>query len=98
VTEAGAFEAIVETLGVDRLLYGSDLPVSHLRGRAVALGDSFLWLSAGNTDYSAWYGDVLPVLVGLESLRALKLGCRRLRLSDSQIEKIFYRNAVELYV
>ena len=51
VTEYGAFEAIVDTLGVDRLLYGSDLPVSHLRGRCVALGDSFLWVSAHNTDY-----------------------------------------------
>ena len=97
VTEAGAFEAIVDTLGVDRLLYGSDLPVSHMRGRCVAIGDSFLWLTGANTDYRAWYGDVQPVLVGLESLRALKLACRHLRLSDSQIEKIFYGNAAELY-
>src|SRR5262249_6103310 len=46
VTETGAFEAIVETLGVERLLYGSDFPISHMRGRCVAIGDSFLWLSA----------------------------------------------------
>jgi glutamate-1-semialdehyde 2,1-aminomutase len=32
VTEAGGFEAIVETFGHSRLLYGSDFPVSHLRG------------------------------------------------------------------
>ena len=46
ITDGGAIEAIVRTLGVDRLLYGSDFPVTHLRGRCVALGDSFLWLSA----------------------------------------------------
>jgi glutamate-1-semialdehyde 2,1-aminomutase len=97
VTEAGAFEAILETLGVERLLYGSDFAVSHLRGRCVALGDSFLWLSARNTDYRAWYGDMRPVLVGLESLRTLKLACHHLHLSDAQVEKIFFANARELY-
>jgi predicted TIM-barrel fold metal-dependent hydrolase len=97
VTEAGAFEAIIGTLGVEHLLYGSDFAVSHLRGRCVAVGDSFLWLSAQNTDYRAWYGDLQPVLVGLESLRVLKLACRHLRLSDSQVERIFFHNAAELY-
>ena len=97
VTEAGAFEAIVNELGVERLLYGSDFPISHFRGRSVALGDSFLWLSARNTDYSAWYGDMRPVLVGLESLRVLKLACRHLHLSDSHVERIFFGNAAELF-
>ena len=38
VTEAGAFEAIVDHLGSDRLIWGSDYPISHLRGRCVAIG------------------------------------------------------------
>jgi predicted TIM-barrel fold metal-dependent hydrolase len=97
VTEYGAFEAIVDVLGVDRLLYGSDLPVSHMRGRCIAVGDSFLWLTSANTDYRAVYGDVQPTLVGLESLRALKVACRHLRLSDSQVERIFHGNAMQLY-
>ena len=46
MTEAGAFEAIVETMGHDRLLYGTDFHVSHLRGRCIAIGDSFHWLYA----------------------------------------------------
>ena len=97
VTEAGAFEAIVRTLGVDRLLYGSDLPVSHERGRCVAVGDSFLWLSPQNTDFRAAYGNIQPALVGHESLRILKLACWNLRLSDTEVEQIFYRNAAELF-
>ncbi len=44
VTECGGFEAIVRTLGVDRLLFGTDFPVCHMRGRCVAIGDSFHWL------------------------------------------------------
>jgi glutamate-1-semialdehyde 2,1-aminomutase len=97
VTESGAYEAIVRTLGVDRLLYGSDAPVSHLRGRCVAIGDSFLWLSDANTKFSAAHSKLDPTLIGLESLRVMKLACWNLNLSDSQIEKIFWGNAAELY-
>lgn len=96
VAESGAFEAVVRALGVDRLLYGSDFPVSHVRGRCVALGDSFFWFSPKNADLHAAYGEIRPVLVGLESLRALKLACLNLGLSDSQIEMIFFGNAEEL--
>lgn len=97
VTEAGAFEAIMRVLGVSRLLYGSDAPVSHMRGRCVAIGDSFLWLSDANTSFAAAHADVRPTLVGFESLRVLKLACFNLALSDAQIEKIFWHNAAELY-
>jgi glutamate-1-semialdehyde 2,1-aminomutase len=96
VTEAGAFEAILNVLGPERLLYGADFPVSHMRGRCVAFGDSFLWLSAENVQWDAAYGEVKPSLVGLESLRVLKLACRHARLTDSQVEAVFHTNAVRL--
>lgn len=97
VTEAGGFEAIVEAFGHERLLYGSDFPVSHLRGRCVALGDSFHWIYAGAPGLGERHGDVRPALVGLESLRSLALACRRLGLADRQIEDIFYGNAARLF-
>lgn len=98
VTEGGAFEAIVETMGHTRLLWGSDFPISHLRGRCVAVGDQFLWLYE---DTIAWdrvmpYA-VQPLLIGMESLRALKRAAVRLKLSDRQIEDIFYGNAAQLF-
>jgi glutamate-1-semialdehyde 2,1-aminomutase len=97
VTDGGAFEAIVRNLGVDRLLYGGDAPVTHHRGRCVAIGDSFLWLSESNTEFTTAYADCRPSLVGFESLRTLKLACWNLRLSDSEVEKIFWSNAADLY-
>ena len=97
VTEAGAFEAIVETMGHDRLLYGSDFHVSHLRGRCVAIGDSFHWFYADDMKLSEKHTRLQPVLIGLESIRSLHLACRRLRLRDSQIEDIFYCNAGQLF-
>jgi glutamate-1-semialdehyde 2,1-aminomutase len=97
VCEAAAFEAIVETMGHSRLLYGTDFPVSHQRGRVVAVGDSFHWLMAEEMQLKQPHLSLRPVLVGLESLRALKLAVRRLKLSDNHVEDIFHDNAMQLY-
>ena len=98
VTEAGAFEAIIDVMGHERLLYGSDFPVSHLRGRCVAIGDSFHWIYADEIKLEEKHTELRPVLVGLESLRALRLACWRMRLRDGQVEDIFYNNAHQLFI
>jgi predicted TIM-barrel fold metal-dependent hydrolase len=97
VTEAGAFEAIVETMGHERLLYGSDFYISHLRGRCVAVGDSFHWFYAEDMGLEERHATLRPVLIGLESLRSLRLAARRLKLTDQQIEDVFYNNAARLF-
>ncbi|MCC7235640.1 MAG: amidohydrolase family protein [Bryobacterales bacterium] len=97
VTEAGAFEAIVREFGASRILYGADFPVTHMRGRCVALGDSFIWLTPENLRLNAAYSNIRPVLVMLESLRAHKQAAWNLNLSDGDLEKMFWDNAAELY-
>ena len=97
VTEAGAFEAIVDTLGHDRLLYGTDFYVSHMRGRCIAIGDSFHWLYADEMGLNEKHTTLRPVLIGLESLRSLNLAIHRLKLNDRQVEDIFYGNAARLF-
>lgn len=97
VTDSGAIEAIIQTFGHQRVLYGSDFPVSHQRGRCVALGDSFFWISADNTQLDVPYARLELALVGHESLRTLKIAAMALRLSDSQVEDIFHGNAKRLF-
>jgi glutamate-1-semialdehyde 2,1-aminomutase len=97
VTDSGAVEAIIQTLGHKRVLYGSDFPVSHQRGRCVAVGDSFLWISAGNTLLDVPYAKLELALVGHESLRTLKVAVMSLRLTDGQVEDIFHTNATRLF-
>ena len=93
VTDVGACEAIIELLGHDHLMYGTDFPVSHLRGRCVAVGDSFVWLYDDTLNWDAIsFQPVRPVLVGLESLRVLKQAAWHQRLTDSQVEDIFSNN------
>jgi len=98
ITDGGALEAIIEMLGPERLMYGSDFPVSHFRGRCVGIGDSFLWLYEDTLDWTAVaaYASLQPVFVGLEALRCLKLAARHTRLSDTQMEGIFGANARRL--
>lgn len=95
VCEPAAFEAILRVFGPTRLLFGTDFPVSEIRGRCVSLGDGFLWLGEENT---AWESSTFaqPELVGVESLLALQQACRTLRLNDSDVEKIFCTAAREM--
>jgi glutamate-1-semialdehyde 2,1-aminomutase len=93
VSDIGACEAIIETLGHERLLYGTDFPVSHLRGRCVAIGDGFLWLYDDTLNWATvWFLPLQPVLIGLESLRVLKQAAWHRRLSDRQVADVFCNN------
>ena len=97
VTDSGAIEAILRVFGPSRVLYGSDFPVSHLRGRCISLGDSFLWISAANTQLDVPYGRIELALVGHESLRTLKVAAMSTGLSDAEVEAIFLTNGRGLY-
>ena len=76
-----------------------DFPVSHLRGRCVAVGDSFVWLYEDTLNWdTVSFQSVRPVFVGLESLRVLKQAAWHQRLTDSQVEDIFSNNLRRLAV
>jgi predicted TIM-barrel fold metal-dependent hydrolase len=95
--EAMAHLAVLRIIGHDRLLYGSDFPVSHLRGRSVAAADSFLWLYGDTPVWGEKHAKFDPVLVGLEHLRSLKWACWAARLTDAQVEDVFAANAMNLF-
>ena len=95
--DAMAHIAILRIFGHQRLMYGSDFWVSHLRGLPVAAGDSFVWLYENSDAWTDGPYSPKPVLVGLEHLRSLRWACWSQGLTDSQIEDIFYRNAEMLW-
>jgi len=94
ICEPEAFEAILDTCGPRRLLFGTDFPVSEKHDRCVSVGDGFLWLD----DAVDWSQSdfAQPVRVGVESLLALGDACGRLRLCDADIEHICGNNARRL--
>ena len=94
--EAVAHLAIIRIMGHKRLMYGSDFPVSHLRGRSLGAADSFLWLYEETPVWGEKHQRVNPVLIGLEHLRSLKWACWAAGLSDGQVEDVFWNNAAGL--
>ena len=94
--EAMAHQAIIRIIGHDKLLYGGDLPVTHQRGRSVSVEDSFLWLGGDSPVWRENHQMLKPVFTGLEHLRSLKWACWSERLSDAQVEDIFWNNAARL--
>ncbi|MDB6170608.1 MAG: kat [Verrucomicrobia bacterium] len=87
IAESEGIRTAIEILGPGRVIYGSDYPISHLRGRCVTVGNQFLWLYAEESKAPGM------TLVGIESLLALRGACRQLNLGRAEIEGIFRGNA-----
>lgn len=95
ICESGALVAIIQNFGTSRLMYGSDFPVSQIRGRNVSVGDGFVWLYDTHLDDSAAVHG-RPVINGIESLLALRQAAHLAHLNDKDIERIFASNAMQL--
>ena len=90
--EPEAMQAILAAFGTHRLMFGTDFPLSESHARAVNLGDGFYWLYEHDLNLPA----NRCTLTGIESLIALKQACRALHLTDTDVERIFRLNALEL--
>ncbi len=86
---------IISEFGSKKLMWGSDFPVCMIRGRAVTLGMNFIWLQ---NDTIRWdlNTNCNPVLVGLESLRALETAVYETSLKNEDVKNIFFNNAADL--
>lgn len=95
VTESEAFAAAIKTLGPKRILWGSDFPVSEMRGRCISTGEFFYWLHPEvlRPDYQPPTTSQMT-LVGIESMLNLKEACEDSGLTPSDINDIFLHNAL----
>ncbi len=93
ICEAEALVAILREFGPRRLLWGSDFPVSEIRGRCVTVGDGFAWLQPDTVAWDKTGPQGRPTLVGLESLRAVLAAADVLHLDAADRQEIFGDNA-----
>jgi glutamate-1-semialdehyde 2,1-aminomutase len=93
VCEPQALLAILDHFGPQRLLWGSDFPVSHQRGRCVTVGDDFAWINPERVDAPVGAPACRTWLVGLESLRAFFEAADRFGLTDADVAAIMAGNA-----
>ena len=97
VCESDAIEALMNTVGPDRVMYGSDdVPVGVLRGKYVAFGYAWAYLSESNHSLGLAHCDGRMTFTRYEQLRATARAARRLGLSREQLAAHFYDTAAAL--
>lgn len=97
VCESDAMDALIQCVGIERVMYGSDdVPVGVLRGKYVAFGHAWAYLSETNHDLSLVHCDGRMTFTRYEQLRAMKRAANRHGLGQSEIEALFHDNALRL--
>lgn len=97
VCDADAIAALMQAVGPQRVMYGSDdLPIGVLRGKYIAFGYAWAFLSERNQSLDLTHCDGRMTFVRYEQLRAMRLACARLGLDAKQIEDLFYGTAKAL--
>ena len=97
VCESDAVEALLSGVGPERVMYGSDdVPVGVLRGKYIAFGRAWAFLSASNHSLDLSHCDPRMTFVRYEQLRAMRRAVLRLGLSRGQIEDLFCNTAARL--
>jgi glutamate-1-semialdehyde 2,1-aminomutase len=97
VCESDAIEALMAGVGPERVMFGSDdLPVGVSRGKYIAFGYAWAFLSETNHSLGLAHCNPQMTFVLYEQLRAMRRAAMRLGLTRSQIEDIFYNTAARL--
>lgn len=97
VCESDALDALYTGVGADRVMYGSDdLPVGVLRGKYIAFGRAWAFLSETNHALSLSHCDGRMTFTRYEQLRAMRRAAGRLGLTRGQIAALFHDTAAAL--
>jgi len=97
VCEPTPIFAVLKAAGTKRVLWGSDFPVSMMRGKCISIADSFLWLYREQLQKMDSKTTFSANLIGIENLLALKQACQMLDIDRSGVEDIFYNSAMEMF-
>ena len=93
VCEADALDALYTGVGMDRVMYGSDDMIGPMRGKYIAFGYAWSFLSETNHNLSLGHCDGRMTFVRYEQLRAMKRGARRLGLDAARRHALFHDTA-----
>ncbi|HOK81043.1 MAG TPA: amidohydrolase family protein, partial [bacterium] len=105
-TNEHIFSMLIECVGPDRILFGSDLPITRMRMRRIERNGKYV-----NLVPKGLYGDVsqdqhMAEIDGIEAenltfflyeeIDAFRRACEKHNLKSTDIEKIFYKNALNI--
>jgi predicted TIM-barrel fold metal-dependent hydrolase len=98
VQSTEVIEEVLKRMRLERVMYGSDIPVAAVRGymfmlngqRVMLTRKPFLWSISGRPD------QLRCTFMGYEQLRAMKRGCEALGFGKDEVQRLFYDNAKTL--
>ncbi|UCH35042.1 MAG: amidohydrolase family protein [Armatimonadota bacterium] len=97
---ADVFQLALETVGPDRLLFGSDLPIMMMRGYREHVGEQYINNTDGpyswNVNRKSPEEEATYTYYLYEGLRALIEALRRAGLDAAAMERIMYANGARL--
>lgn len=94
VCESDAMVALMNGVGPDRVMYGSDdIPVGVLRGKYIAFGFAWAYLSETNHQLGLPHCDPRMTFTRYEQLRAMRRAAQSVGLSRSEVESLFHDTA-----
>lgn len=97
VCETDALDALFSTVGPERVMYGSDdVPVGVLRGKYIAFGYAWAYLSETNHSLNLSHCNPAMTFTRYEQLRATRRAAKRLGLTAQQLAAHFHDTAAAL--
>ncbi|OAI56664.1 hypothetical protein AYO49_03830 [Verrucomicrobiaceae bacterium SCGC AG-212-N21] len=98
VTEMEAMRCALDTLGPQRVLFGSDYMVSEFRAKCYSMGDGFTWVYADHDEFSskALTSFDSHTLTGIESLLGLREAFEACGFNAADAEDVFWNNAMRV--
>ncbi|WP_406698971.1 amidohydrolase family protein [Singulisphaera sp. Ch08] len=97
VCESDAFDALYSTVGIERVMYGSDdIPIGLMRGKYVAFGFAWAFLSPKNQTLNLAHCDGRMTFTRYEQLRAMRRAAQRLGITPAQNQALFFDTAMNL--
>jgi hypothetical protein len=97
VCESDSFDALYSTVGADRVMYGSDdIPIGVLRGKYIAFGYAWAYLSETNHSLGLSHCDGTMTFTRYEQLRAMRRAARRVGMTAGENQALFHDTAAGL--
>lgn len=98
VTDPEVYSLLFRKVGMNRILYGSDISSDLIRGQMVGFGFAWALLTEDViAGMNITHCDPASTFVLYETLRAARRAMIRDEISRENIEDIFFRNAVRLF-
>ena len=88
ICEPTSFMEIIKTCGHKRVLWGSDYPITLVRGKCISIGSSFLWLYREQLEKCASKTNFDAYSIFIENLMAVRKACKLLELDKKAVEDI----------